>query len=261
MPTGRIRLVHWNATEAKQRARKLRAAGYVVSAEPFGPDSLRALRARPPAAAVIDLTRLPAQGRDVGLGIRHSTATRHVPLVFVAGEPDKVERMKRMLPDAEYTSWSSIRSALKRAIANPPKDPVVPDSSLAGYSGTPLVTKLGIRRNATVALVNAPERFEQTLGRLPEGVVIRKQARGTRDLTIWFVKSRKDLERRISSMASAVKNGGLWIVWPKKASGVASNLSQADVRRVGLDSGLVDYKISAIDATWSGLKFATRKSR
>jgi hypothetical protein len=257
----RIRLIHWKESETEKLAEKLRAAGYEVNGEPVTQGSLRELKRNPPAAVVIDLNRLPGQGRDVGLAVRAGKATRLVPLVFVEGDPVKVARVKKLLPDAEYTSWRRIRSALKRAISRPPTEPVVHQSALAGYSGTPLPKKLGVKPGYVVALVGAPQGFERTLGRLPEGVQLRKQARGKPDLVVWFTRSRRDLERRIGGLGKLAGKGGLWIAWPKKASGVASDLSQADVRRVGLASGLVDYKIAAIDETWSGLKFALRKSK
>ena len=98
------------------------------------------------------------------------------------------------------------------------------------------------------------------MGPLPPGAALRRQATGRRDLTIWFIRSRQDLERRIKAMAEQAGQGGLWIVWPKKTSGIASDLSQVVVRKVGLATGLVDYKISAIDATWAGLRFRQRKT-
>ncbi len=122
----RIRLIHWNAVEAKERAASLGAAGYDVVCEAFGPDGLRELKQELPAGVVIDLGRLPAQGRDVGLALRHAKATRHVPLVFVAGDPEKLARIQEHLPDAVYTTSNRIRGSLKRAIATPLVDPVVP---------------------------------------------------------------------------------------------------------------------------------------
>jgi hypothetical protein len=261
VPRPRVRLIHWNAAEAKERAAKLREAGYTPDARPFAPAFLRQLRERRPAAVVIDLSRMPAQGRDVGIALRHAAGTRRIPIVFVDGEPEKVARVKRHLPDAVYTSWGRIRSSLRRAIARPPKQPAVPPSTLAGYAGTPLAKKLGIKADTVVALVGAPPGFEDTLGALPEGVTLRRRARGKRDLTVWFTKSRKDLEQRIHAMAAQVGDGGLWIAWPKKTSGIATDLTQAEVRRIGLSSGLVDYKICAVDATWSSLKFARRKGK
>ena len=258
----RIQLVHWNAPEAVERAARLRTAGYEVAhGPPDGTGWLRQLRGDPPSAVVIDLGRLPSHGRDVGLAVRESKATRHVPLVFVEGDAEKVARIKQLLPDAVYTTWRRVSSALERAIAHPPADPVVPRSRLEGYSDTPLPKKLGIKANSVVALVGAPKGFEATLGELPEGVVLRRHARGRSDLTLWFTTSRKDLDRRIERMGAFADRGPLWIVWPKKASGVATDLSQAPVREVGLAAGLVDYKVCAIDETWSGLLFTRRKAR
>jgi len=176
--TWRVRLIHWNAAEAEEKAAPLVAAGYDVAYETINPTTLREMRENPPDAVVIDLTRLPSQGRDIGLLLRKYKTTRHVPLVFVEGGPDKVARIKELLPDAVYSEWSRIRSSLKRVMAHPLKDVVVPESSFAAYAGAPLVKKLGIKTNSVVALVNAPQDFEKTLGELPEGSTLRRQARG-----------------------------------------------------------------------------------
>jgi len=257
----RVCLIHWNAEEAEEKIARLRAAGYEVDYGEMTPDALRDWRNTPPTAFVIDLSRMPSQGRDVAMSLRSHKATRHAPLVFVEGEPEKVERIKKHLPDAVYTTWSRIRGALKTAIAKPLVSPVVPESNLAGYSGTPLPKKLGIKPNSTVALVGAPKDFEKTLGQLPEGVKLKKQANGAYDLIIWFVRMRAELYDRIKEMGELTGAGGLWIAWPKQASGAVSDMTQNVVRETGLASGLVDYKVCAIDATWSGLKFARRKAK
>jgi len=257
----RVRLVHWNAKEAEAKAAILRAAGCNVAYESLNPKALRELRYNPPTAVVIDLTRLPTQGRDVAMAIRHSKITRHVPIVFVDGDPEKVALIKTQLPDAVYTTWSQILSSLEGAIAHPPKVTVVPRSLLEGYSGAPLVKKLGIKANAIVALVDAPDNFEKTLGELPKGVTLLKKVSGRANLTIWFVRSRRNLEHHITRMTALVDKGGLWIVWPKKPSQIAADLSQAAVRKAGLSVGLVDYKVCAIDANWAGLLFARRKPK
>lgn len=130
----------------------------------------------------------------------------------------------------------------------------------AGYSGTPLVKKLGIKADTVLAILNAPQDFAETLGTLPEGVSVRTTARGQRDLTIWFPKNAKDLKQRIPALAESLGMGSLWIAWPKKASGVVTDLSDAVVRSTALQHNIVDYKVCAIDQTYSGLKFAQRKS-
>jgi len=255
----RIFLIHWNAAEIKERAARIRAAGYEVNDRPpEGPAAFRKLREDPPAAVVIDLSRLPSHGRDTALFLRQGKATRRIPLVLVEGDPEKVERIKGILPDAVYTTWSRIRSALKQAMAHPPADPVAPKSIMDGYRGTPLVKKLGIRADASVSLVGAPGDFEKTLGKLPGGVSIKRRA-GPADLIIWFTRSRKDLDGRLGKIVKLVGKGGMWIAWPKRTSGVESDLTQVVVRKAGLAAGLVDYKICAIDETWTGLKFTRRK--
>ncbi len=254
----RIRLIHWHAATAKERGDVLRSAGFEVVDEPLTSAGLRALRKDPPDAIVIDLSRAPSQGRDMALGLRKHGATRKVPLVLVGGDPQKVSRTKDLLPDATYTMWVGIEAALAEAIAQPPKDPVVPESAFAAYAGTPLPKKLGIKEDSIVALLDAPVGFDATLGELPAGAVLQRDNPDPHGVNLWFVRSRQELESQIEQMGALAKGGGLWIAWPKKASGVVSDLSQTIVRKTGLDSGLVDFKICSIDKTWSGLRFSLR---
>ena len=256
----RIRLIHWNAAEAAERAARLPADEFEVDHAPLDTASLRALRTNPPDALLIDLGRLPSHGRDVGVAMRQTRTTRRIPLVFVDGDPAKVERVRQLLPDAVYTDWTNIQSALRLAIVSPPSQPVVPESGLAGYSGTPLPRKLGIKPGFAVALPGAPDDFETMLGELPENVVFRGRAQGRCDLIVWFVGSRRELRQRVQRYGQRAGPGGLWICWPKKASGVKSDLSERVVRETGLANGLVDYKIAAIDQTWSGLRFTRRNA-
>jgi hypothetical protein len=132
---------------------------------------------------------------------------------------------------------------------------------VAGYSGTPLPKKLGIKEGARLALVGAPGGFlESTLVPLPDHVDVRTRARGPLDVIVFFTKSRAELERRFGKLASALEPAGaLWIAWPKRSSGVATDLDENVLREVGLPQGLVDTKVCAVDDTWSGLKFVIRK--
>jgi hypothetical protein len=131
---------------------------------------------------------------------------------------------------------------------------------MAGYSGTPLPQKLGIKERTTVVLVGAPEGFERTLGELPAEVRVRRGNRGARAITIWFVTSRRDLERRFQALARAVGEESLWICWPKQSSAIAADLTENSIRDVALPRGLVDTKVCAIDETWSGLRLTRRRS-
>lgn len=127
----------------------------------------------------------------------------------------------------------------------------------AGYSGTPLVQKLGIKPGARVQIVSEPADFRSVLGPLPEGV--RPTARGELDFAMVFTKTTADLARRFVALRDRLApNGTLWVSWPKKTSGVATELTENVVRDFGLAQGLVDVKVCAVDDTWSGLKFVRR---
>ena len=129
---------------------------------------------------------------------------------------------------------------------------------MAGYSGTPLPKKLGIKEGSRIALVNAPEDFQSELGELPHNVQFIKPTKSL-DIILLFVMNERALTRDFAKLAAKlVSNGMIWIAWPKKSSGVATDLSEQRVREIGLDAGLVDVKICAIDETWSGLKFVYR---
>lgn len=130
----------------------------------------------------------------------------------------------------------------------------------AGYSGTPLVRKLGIKPEARLGLIGAPEGFDDTLGELPPGVRVRRRLGGEPfDVIVAFHARRADLERRLPALAAALDPaGGLWLAWPKRASGVATDVTEDVVRSSGLATGLVDNKVCAIDQTWSGLRLVYR---
>lgn len=129
---------------------------------------------------------------------------------------------------------------------------------MAGYSGTPLVKKLGIKSGSNVAFVNAPCDFSRHLD-LPANVTINLKTRKPLDFVLLFVKSEKALTTGFSQYASRLNPAGmLWVAWPKKSSGVVTDLSETNVRTIGLAAGLVDVKICAIDDVWSGLKFVFR---
>lgn len=129
--------------------------------------------------------------------------------------------------------------------------------STAGYSGTPLVDKLGIKSDTRVQFVSEPPNFSAFLGTLPEGC--RVTPRGPLDFAMVFVTRRPDLSKRFPKLRDRLASTGmLWVSWPKKTSGVASDLTENIVREIGLAGGLVDVKVCAIDETWSGLKFVRR---
>jgi hypothetical protein len=131
--------------------------------------------------------------------------------------------------------------------------------STAGYSGTPLPRKLGIRDGSRVLLVRAPAGFATTLGELPPGVQLLAEGAADLDVVVVFVVDLESLRAHFTALAAALQPaGGLWVAWPKRSSGVATELTENVVRELGLAEGLVDNKVCAIDATWSGLRFVWR---
>ena len=130
---------------------------------------------------------------------------------------------------------------------------------MAGYSGTPLAKKLGIKENHRLALVNAPKNFLAELGPLPATTRVVERLTKPLDLVMLFVRSEKILRQQFPLLAKKLaSNGIIWIAWPKKSSGVATDLSFDRVQKIGLQGGLVDVKICAVDEIWSGLKFVYR---
>lgn len=131
---------------------------------------------------------------------------------------------------------------------------------MAGYSETPLAKKIGIKEGFRIALVNAPDDFKSELGELPDKVqFIKLPAAKSLDIILFFVLTERVLAKDFSKLAARLTaNGMIWIAWPKKSSGVVTDLTFERVQRIGLNAGLVDVKICAVDETWSGLKFVYR---
>jgi hypothetical protein len=130
---------------------------------------------------------------------------------------------------------------------------------MAGYSGTPLPKKLGIVEGSTVVLIDAPPGVDDGL---PPCVTVKRQVRGTADVVVSFFTRRRDFERRVDSLAKMIYPvGGLWVAWPKRASGRETDMHEGVVREVALPLGLVDNKVCAIDETWTGLRVVWRRER
>jgi hypothetical protein len=251
-PDGRrVVLIHFNPPNLDKRLARLRAHD-VEPLTPKGPSDLKALRERPPDVFVVDLDRRPSEGRSIAVQLRRYASTRPVPIVFAGGQDDQVARVRNLLPDAAYVSWHGVPGRVLRA--KPLAKPVVP-GTMDAYSQTELEPKLGVREGTTLLLLGAPDGFGKALRRaelVPEGPA---------QLVMLFSASVADLERDFERAKAAIAPGGtIWLCWPKKTSGVQSDLDQPAVRRFGMDRGLVDFKVAAIDATWSGLRFSRKKA-
>jgi hypothetical protein len=130
---------------------------------------------------------------------------------------------------------------------------------MAGYSGTPLPKKLGIKDSSRFALVNPPRGFDRTLGTLPAGASCLSLDAEPLDVIVFFATRREELESRFRQLSEALTPaGGLWVAWPKRASGVPTDLTENVVRDVALAAGMVDNKVCAVDDVWSGLRLVVR---
>jgi len=129
----------------------------------------------------------------------------------------------------------------------------------SGYSPRSLVEKLGIKPGIRIAILNAPRGYRATLGRLPPGVRIGTTARGQLPFIQFVTTTRTELERKFAVLVKSLEPAGaLWVSWPKKASGVPTDMTEDVVREIALPAGLVDVKVAAVDDVWSGLKLVRR---
>ena len=128
-----------------------------------------------------------------------------------------------------------------------------------GYSGTPLARKLGIKENSRVHLIGAPAEYARLVAPLPPGVTFQSKATASTDIAHVFVTREVDLVRHISALRKALRSdAAVWVSWPKKASGVATSVTEQTIRDVALPLGFVDVKVCAVDEVWSGLKLVVR---
>ncbi|PYO94990.1 MAG: DUF3052 domain-containing protein [Gemmatimonadetes bacterium] len=130
---------------------------------------------------------------------------------------------------------------------------------MAGYSGRSLAAKLGIKPRTRIAIIDPPRGYRATLGKLPDDVTVASRPSGSYPLIHFFTRSRAVLESKLPALLGALDtDGALWISWPKKSSGVATDMTEDVVRQVALPTGLVDIKVAAVDDVWSGLKLVRR---
>jgi CheY-like chemotaxis protein len=252
-----VRVIHWKQAEAGPLLATCRNAGFETEyLEGDGGAICRAIRTRPPDAIVIDLSRLPSHGREVGVWLRNQKGTRHIPIVFIGGDPAKITAVRALLPDAAYCELPKLAATLKKlAKAGPAKSPVTPPGIMARYREKSAAEKLGIGAAARVAVVDAPRDFPELLGPLPAGVEFQEEPAA---LTLWFVHGREGLMESLREMRALAAKTKLWLVWRKGATG--AGLTQNALREATSAVGLVDYKICAVDGRWSAMLFARRKS-
>jgi CheY-like chemotaxis protein len=253
-----VRLIHWDDDEGLERQRQLEALGFdaLFAEGGDGVHQLRHIRSNPPDAVVIDLSKRPSHGREVAFALRSAKATRFIPLIFAGGEPEKVQKTRQLIPDAVYATWGRMKTALPKAVTNPPKNPVLPNHNVAWSK--PTVAKLGVKAGFKVALLASPEGFAETLKPLPPKVAFTARPESSADLFMCFSRSTRELQAHLLALQAADRQTA-WLIWPKTASGVKTDLDGNVVRNAGLAAGWVDFKICSVDDTWSALAFKRRR--
>ncbi len=255
----RVRLLHWNANEAQELIELLNTAGYEVEHDSeFRPGMMRSWREAPPDAFVIDLSRLPSHGREIATALRGSPATRHIPIVFCNGANEKISRIQAELPDAGYCRAPTLRSTLRRALAQPPQNPVRPVQMMDRYASRPAAQKLGIKESSTVAMIAPPRDYLRVLGELPANVQVFEYAGLPASVTLCFVRDPDALQHTLSQVIELAITTKLWILWPKKTSRAAGSLSETLVRQHANQLALVDYKICSVNEVWSAMLFSAK---
>ncbi|MEO8593120.1 MAG: hypothetical protein ABI759_07355 [Candidatus Solibacter sp.] len=246
----RVLVIHREPEEGVALASRLRSLGFDATAYlSVGPSGFRSIRQDPPQVILIDLTRLPSYGKTMGVLLRHSKSLRTIPLVFIEGDPAKAAQVRGMLPDAGFTVWAKMPAVIRKAAAAPPLEPLPPPPH-----DTPLLQKLGVREGSKVAILHAPGGFA-----LP-GVKAQKQVADA-DVVLIFHRTSATLLRALPEIAGMMRTGRrVWIVWPKKAAGRQSDLTMPRIREMASDFGLVDYKVCAVDATWSAMTLGRRQA-
>ena len=223
--------------------RILQAAGLVVDDAVVESSKLIAhIRLRQPDVVVIDLDKRPSHGREVGVALRTTKATRGIPLVFLGGEADKVVRVRASIPDAVFGAWADAANLI--ASARPGVAAVVPH--MKQYAGASLEKKLGVGQG--LAVIGAPATFELAV---PAELRVTSRTK----LAIWFIRSLEELKHEMDFMALQPP---LWIAFPKQTGRFKADFTQHDVRALATAAGLVDNKVCAIDVDWSAIRFARR---
>jgi hypothetical protein len=251
----RIRLLSSNAPEAATILNKLRGTKFQVEYdEKFRPALFRAWREDPPWAFVIDLSRLPSQGREIAVALRQSPRTRTIPVVFVNGEVDKVKAIRSVLPDAKYCTTETLVETLETA--QPLPNAVTPAAMMERYASRTAVQKLGITEKSRVVLIDPPRNATVMLGNLPRGAQFVEE---DGEVTLCFAHSVDELRATMSSLRRVAAKKKLWILWRKRTAPGHVGITEPLIRETGRDLGLVDYKICSVDKSWSAMLFASKK--
>jgi hypothetical protein len=251
-----VHIIHWRPAEAGPLMETVRKGGFAVSCCEDARATAAALRASVPDIVAIDLSRLPGHGKEIAVWLRGRKATRHVRLVFVGGDPEKVAKLQQLLPDAAFTDLPHLISVLKAA-PRQTTGPVTPPLMMQRYGNRTAAQKMGIGEGKTVAVMDAPRDYLTVLGEIPPGAEIVEDAGQVLDVTVWFVHEPDAFLAALPQMRTLAARTKLWVLWKK---GSKNGITQNFIRETATGAGLVDYKICSVDGHWSGIAFARRKA-
>lgn len=258
-----ICLVCWSDELRDQHAAFLRDAGFAVTAMPRDKTGgvIGYMRDLAPSAVVIDLDRLPSHGREVGISLRTSKTTRHIPLIFAGGPAEKVARLETELPAATYSGWDKLPAVMKKAVVAAPDVPLAVPSHMQRWASNDLPRKLGLISGVTAALLNDRHGVAEIFGDLPGDVVLSARISCDTRLAIFVTTSLAEIQASLDkARAQLDPAASFWIFHPKTNPKRRLDFNQEHVRELGLAAGFVDYKVAGINDDWSALKFATRKA-
>ena len=245
----RVLVMNHYREDAAATAERIRRHG--LDAEVYsalGTRGFPSIRANPPDAIVLDLTRMPSWARAIGALLREGKGTRMIPLVFIQGDPEKTRRARELLPDAVFTTSAKLGEAIGRAIRNQPADPMKPRPSQKA-----LLSKLCVKEGTALAVLNAPEGFFDKLGPLPEAASIAPEP-SQASVILLFVRSVAFLGRNLPRWARELRRGQtLWLIWPKTSSKSRTDLTMPRIVALCSSLNLAGYKVCAVDEVWSGL--------
>ena len=237
---------------AVSRAEGLEAAAYPV----LGPSAFREIRANPPDAILIDLSELPSYGRAMAVLLRERKSTRKIPLVFLKGDPEKIARVREVLPDAVFATWPRVAPAIEQAIEGAPQEQPAPQA-VRRCPGAKAAHLRRLRGGAA----EAPANIRRILGPLPKGV--RLAGEGWRRRSDSALQSDRPPHwgEGFRCWRREMRRGRtLWVCWPKRTSSEPCDLTLTSIREMASPYNLVDSKICAMDETWSATAISRRRS-
>jgi predicted metal-dependent hydrolase len=206
---------------------------------------------------MISLQYAPSMGRDIGIYLRKYKLTRHVPMIFLNGNEEAVAGVRKLLPDAFYICQDELKNQLPSIIEVRNETPVIPDTIFEAYKDVPLEKKLGLIKGMRILIVNSPLDFTEKFNEYNLNFV--EEISKNNDMIFWFLSTQEQISDQLHHILPVIGKGGIWMFWQKKQPKWIPYFNEVMVRKLGMDNGLVDYKICSVDSEWTGLKFSIRK--